>query len=83
MGAGDIRTCQVEGGDVAFYSPFHIQLYLISLFLKAYFMCLGFCLRARLCTVCKPAAYGSQRIVLVLQELQLWMVVSHQVGAGN
>jgi hypothetical protein len=43
----------------------------------------AFCLPAHLCTMCVPAVKGSQREHWISLELELQMVPSHHVYAGN
>lgn len=42
-----------------------------------------FCLHVDMCTMCVPGACGGQRKVLDPPELELQVVVSHDIGAGD
>ena len=60
----------------------NIVFKIIYLFIYVYVWVL--CLHICLCTMCMPGACGGQiGRALHPQELELWMAVSHHVGAGN
>lgn len=66
MGGGEGKDAPRRAGIMwLFYSPF-MSSSIWSLSLKAHFICLRFCLHAWLCTMCKPGAYGSQRMAWLL-----------------
>lgn len=54
-----------------------------KVYLNFYFMCMGILLHIWLSTICIPSVYRDQKKTSSPLKLELQMVMSHYVGAGN